>query len=318
MNSIYYPSYYDDFSCIADKCPDSCCAKWEIVIDDDTFNRYSSLNTSFGEKIRDCIEESEDGERYFGLNNGKCPFLNECGLCDIHINLGEDFTSTVCRQHPRFIEQYDGFTEISISLSCPEAMRLIFSRNKYENMYPPPFYNGDDEVLALLIASREKILKLPDDFFLLKTVLLDTAADDLLDIDCVYVQEHPAITVGFIKDFIDVLLERCEILTSEWELYLENSYSSEVIIDEIDRFIKSNNDNVCKAIKYFVYRYYLKAVNDLDVYSRGLFILMAVVVSAYIALSNKISFEESVRLFSKEIEHSTENVDIILDFLSEI
>lgn len=318
MKSIYYPSYYDNFSCIADKCPDSCCTKWEIVIDDDTIKKYSSLDSSFGEKIRDSIEESDEGEKYFRLTDDRCPFLNECGLCDIHLNLGEDFTSTVCRQHPRFIEEFDGFTEISLSLSCPEAMRLIFSEKSCDNIYPVPFYNGEDEVLSLLISSREKILKHPDDFFLLKSVLLDTAADDILDIDCVYVQEHPEITVGFIKDFIDVLLERCEILTSEWETYLKYSYSSEILIEEIECFIKNNKDNVCKAIKYFIYRYYLKAVNDLDVYSRGLFILMAVIVSSYIALSNKISFEEAVRLFSKEIEHSTDNVDIILDFLRDI
>ena len=30
------PSYYKNFRCIADKCPDNCCRGWEIDIDEDT------------------------------------------------------------------------------------------------------------------------------------------------------------------------------------------------------------------------------------------------------------------------------------------
>ncbi len=318
MNSIYYPLYYDEFSCVADKCTDSCCAKWEIVIDDDTFNKYSSLEAPFGDAIRSYIEVSEDGEKYFRLNNGRCPFLTECGLCDIHLNLGEEFTSKVCRQHPRFIEEYDGFTEVSLSLSCPEAMRLIFSQRKNHNSYSVPYYDGDDDVLSLLINSRRMLLTAEDNFSLLKKALLDTAADDNLDIDCVYVENHPDFGTEFIKDYIYILCNSCEILTSEWKKMLEKANNCDLTYDELQQFISDNNDSLCKALKYFIYRYYLKAVNDLDVYSRGLFILLSVIVSAYIAKANEIGFEEAVRIYSKEIEHSTENVRIILEYLCKI
>ena len=30
------PSYYEEFSCIADKCKDNCCIGWEIDIDEET------------------------------------------------------------------------------------------------------------------------------------------------------------------------------------------------------------------------------------------------------------------------------------------
>ena len=33
LNTV--PDYYKKFSCIADKCPDTCCAGWEIVVDDE-------------------------------------------------------------------------------------------------------------------------------------------------------------------------------------------------------------------------------------------------------------------------------------------
>ena len=35
-----YPDYYDDFVCIADKCPQTCCAGWQIEIDTDALKRY--------------------------------------------------------------------------------------------------------------------------------------------------------------------------------------------------------------------------------------------------------------------------------------
>ena len=39
-----YPDYYKKFSCIADKCPDTCCGKWQIVIDDDSLERYQEYD----------------------------------------------------------------------------------------------------------------------------------------------------------------------------------------------------------------------------------------------------------------------------------
>ena len=35
-----YPDYYDDFKCIADKCPKTCCAGWQIEIDEDSIEKY--------------------------------------------------------------------------------------------------------------------------------------------------------------------------------------------------------------------------------------------------------------------------------------
>ena len=35
-----YPDYYDNFVCIADKCPKTCCAGWQIEIDEDALKRY--------------------------------------------------------------------------------------------------------------------------------------------------------------------------------------------------------------------------------------------------------------------------------------
>ena len=317
LNSMkkYYPSYYYKFTCLAGECPDSCCTKWEIVIDDDTYTEYKKIDTDFGRKIRSQIIEDGEGEHCFKLKDGSCPFLNSYGLCDIHIELGEEYTSEICRNHPRFIEEYDGFTEISLSLSCPEANRIIMSDSG--DFYPVPDYTGDDEVLSLLISSREKLLSSDLGFSSLIKLLLDTAADDSLDIDLVYIENHPDINVAFLKNLASFLLSKSEILTNEWKAYLENAAGVGISDEEFEAYCKRNDEALIKICRYFIYRYYLKAVNDLDIYSRALFIASSCLFPAFIACSCNVTLWEAARLFSKETEHNLFNIDLLLGFFSE-
>ena len=115
------PSYYKNFRCIADKCPDNCCRGWEIDIDEDTLDYYKDLKGPMAEKIRASI--SEDGS--FVLNEeGWCPLLNEKGLCEVCLTLGEDSLSEVCTEYPRFTTEYPKTREKVLCLSCGEVGRL--------------------------------------------------------------------------------------------------------------------------------------------------------------------------------------------------
>ena len=40
---IRVPHYYRKFRCTADKCPDTCCAGWQIVIDEETLEKLEIL-----------------------------------------------------------------------------------------------------------------------------------------------------------------------------------------------------------------------------------------------------------------------------------
>lgn len=42
------PHYFDKFHCIAGKCTDTCCAGWQIVIDDHTLQKYRHQKGAFG------------------------------------------------------------------------------------------------------------------------------------------------------------------------------------------------------------------------------------------------------------------------------
>lgn len=123
------PSFFDQFKCIGSACTDTCCAGWEIEVDETTAQGYLVEKGAFGDRLRREIG-SEPGEYFFKLKNNRCPFLNKENLCDIFINLGEDRLCDICREHPRFYNWFGDYTEVGLGLCCEEAERLLFSDSK--------------------------------------------------------------------------------------------------------------------------------------------------------------------------------------------
>lgn len=123
------PSFFDQFKCIGSACTDTCCAGWEIEVDETTAQEYLAEKGAFGDRLRREIG-SEPGEYFFKLKNNRCPFLNKENLCDIFINLGEDRLCDICREHPRFYNWFGDYTEVGLGLCCEEAERLLFSNSK--------------------------------------------------------------------------------------------------------------------------------------------------------------------------------------------
>ena len=126
---IRVPDYFDDFKCIASECEDTCCAGWGIVIDDESYKNYMNVKGEFGERLRSEIV-TEGSENIFVLKGDDCPFLTENKMCDIYNNLGEDSLCYTCRQYPRVMEEFGSLREVCLSLSCPEACRIILKSDK--------------------------------------------------------------------------------------------------------------------------------------------------------------------------------------------
>ena len=40
---IVKPDYYDEFCCIANECPFTCCQEWKIAVDKETRKKWGSL-----------------------------------------------------------------------------------------------------------------------------------------------------------------------------------------------------------------------------------------------------------------------------------
>ena len=157
---------YDKFSCLAGKCPASCCrGGWQILIDDEHMERYaadtgdSSLNKRLNEGV-DRIEQ------WFRQEHGGCCLLDEDGLCAIQRVMGEDGLCDTCRRYPRHVEEFRGVREWSLSLSCPEAARLIIE-NKDRLMFSVDeddependvdYEDFNDEFYYLLNEARDRI-----------------------------------------------------------------------------------------------------------------------------------------------------------------
>lgn len=121
---ITKPDYFSKFKCIASDCEDTCCAGWGIAIDNETHKKYLAVGGAFGDRLKNEII-SDDEENIFRLKGDNCTFLNEDKLCDIYTQLGCDALCHTCREYPRYSEEFGELREIGISLSCPEAARII-------------------------------------------------------------------------------------------------------------------------------------------------------------------------------------------------
>lgn len=122
-----FPNYYKEFSCIAGSCPDTCCAGWQIVIDNKTLKKYQHFKGPFHNRLHNDIDWKEHVFRQY---NRRCAFLNEENLCDIYTEAGPKMLCDTCRNYPRHIEEFEGLREISLSLSCPEAARVLLSQKE--------------------------------------------------------------------------------------------------------------------------------------------------------------------------------------------
>lgn len=313
----YYVSYCKEFNCLAGKCPDTCCKMWEINIDEDTLYCYRHLSGELGDKIKSRLVDNGQDDVYFSLENGACPFLDKDGLCEIHRNLGVEYTSRICREHPRFFEEYYSYVEIGLFLSCPEAARLILNcdTSDMNSVYPTPEYSGDDEMLVCLLNSRKKLLGSKSDFNGLCTLLFESAKQDYFYIFEEEINYISPIDCVFLRDFILFYLENCEFLTESWKNILEKCLTANISDSKLSEYIKENNKKMCRCFYYYLYRYYTKAVNDDGICAKAMFIVMSVLLSALCAIVNGISFDEAARLYSKEVEHSTDNLDIINEYL---
>ncbi len=127
--TVRYPEYYPLFACTGGACPDTCCASWQIGADSRSVKRYQRVEGEFGKRLRAGIDEIT-GE--FRMKGGRCPFLNKENLCDMYLHLGKDSLCRTCRSFPRHIEDYGYVRELSLSLACPEAARLILSGENQE------------------------------------------------------------------------------------------------------------------------------------------------------------------------------------------
>lgn len=318
---IRVPDYFEEFHCLAGACPHSCCIGWEVVVDDGTAARYREVPGPLGEKLRAALRQDEEGDLCFPLDGGRCPFLDGENLCEIHRQLGEEATSVTCREHPRFTEDYGPFREITLSASCPKVNDLLLGSGApltFHTMETPEAEEEGDPWLSDLVPLRDHMIEvlqnraLPLRQRLGRFLELAARAQALLDGD--ETAGLPALEAGEPEApdrgedaglFPDALrlLGTLEILEPDWAEVLRRAESVPGTA--------AREDLLERIAVYFAFRYLLKTVNDGDLLSRAQLCVFAVLVVE--RLSAVCGLPEALRRFSREIEHSEDNVEALLD-----
>jgi lysine-N-methylase len=126
------PTYAERFRCIGSECEDTCCQDWTVPVDQASYESYQQLSAS---PLRTLIvasilpvPESVKPATFAKIHlNGanRCPMLNSAGLCGIQAELGETYLPHICATYPRIVHQIGGIQESALTLSCPEAARLV-------------------------------------------------------------------------------------------------------------------------------------------------------------------------------------------------
>ena len=161
------PDYYKEFACTADQCEDTCCAGWQIVIDDRSLEKYRKVQGTFKRRLRKAVNWKEQVFRQ--STDKRCAFLNENNLCDMYTALGSKSLCRTCRLYPRHIEEFEGIREISLSISCPEVAKILLSKTEpvkfvsYEKDGDDDYEDFDFLLYSQLLDAREVMIHILQD-----------------------------------------------------------------------------------------------------------------------------------------------------------
>jgi len=320
---LYTPSYYEKFKCIADKCRHSCCVGWDVYIDPDSLVRYRSIPGAIGKRLTAAIKQNSEGA-YFEMRSGRCPFLNDSGLCDLITELGEESLSEICAEHPRYYCVLGDKVYGGLGMSCEEAARLILTEDDSAEKTSVTDAEGFlptecDEAFAEKIMS-ELLFELPvgsyDPYSFLCTVVSHAKMlDGELFLGAEERKNDPGSTPCDVFSAISTLKE----------LFLPLEYMSDelpALISDINpeslrRLTEAECRYLGRVAFYLARRYYPSIVSECDPLGVAAFILAFVAVLALLFASRSAEADLSLavelcRLLSAEIEYSEDNVSRIM------
>lgn len=307
---IFVPSYFEKFRCIGGECPDTCCAGWEIDLDRESGERFRIMFGDMGKKVRRYLKTDVDGDYYFQLKDNRCPFLNKDNLCEMILSCGESCISKTCAMFPRFYDDFGTFREMGLGFGCPEAAKIILKNKSFVLIpYGENDEDGgeiDDGFLDMLISRRKKMFDILDGDGSFKERLSEVLklCEDFQN----YLDDTESQNYGV--DF-----DTCIKVLSDMEYIDENRKNTLLsLTDEgFDRKVFDEySDDFTVLMKYYIYRYFLKAIYDYDMLSKvkcGAF-ACAVIGRLYASGADRI---KAMCGFSKEVEYSDVNLQILVD-----
>lgn len=298
------PDYYRRFVCKADQCGHTCCAGWEIDIDEETYEYYQGLGGETGRKLSASI--SADTTPHFILQGEeeRCPMLDEKGLCRLITEYGKQALCQICADHPRFYNDYSDRTEIGLGLCCEAAGELILLKKERVRLLTLSD-DGNDESASprdsRLFRKRRRILALLQD----RRFPVDERIERFLAFCGLRDKRSP--------DQLADLFLSLERLDETWTRLL-------LTLKEADCVGARDGDADAQILLeqfavYLVYRYtpYLENQNAVLSIS-GIYRIFESLWTAHCGKNGKPEPEKAVeiaRLLSCEVEYSDENIEFL-------
>lgn len=265
--TTYWPDYCRDFRCKGSGCVHTCCAGWVIGIDEKSLERFGK-DPDVADKISDgCFVLREDG---------RCPFLRDDGLCRMIIEHGEDYLCDICREHPRFYNEFEDHTEAGIGLVCEEACRLVLEA---------------DHPFELMSEDGSK-MELPD--YVKAVFARDRSLTERLSGISGGKRAGPKLRAE--------IFDGMEVLDPKWSRLLSRIINESVSEDDEDRMILSYEKEFTNFAAYLLYRYK----------GAGRFAAEACYLLADLLFIG-CRMQEVARVFSCEVEYSDINIDEALE-----
>ena len=343
MMQFTVPDYYKEFKCVASECTDTCCAGWEINIDAHSLERYRKVEGGFGNRLRNSIHWKE---KCFDQYQNRCAFLNEENLCDIYTECGENMLCNTCKSYPRHIEEFEDLREVSLAISCPAAAKLVLGSDKKvefvtteRDIKQEEYGEFDYFLFSNLEDARALIFKILQDRginYRVRTAMVLSFAHDiqvrinkgrLCEMDELMERySRPDAEVRFakkLKNFYGKEKEAKNYVQDMFGLFpwldpLKESWPDYVSHAQEELFLsgKEYRSDPQVALRweqlmvYFVFTYFCGAVYDEDVIGKMKF---AVASTLLIMEMDKVycNVEDVAHAYSREIEHSEDNLAII-------
>jgi lysine-N-methylase len=173
-----HATYADEFRCIGAACEDTCCQGWTVPIDKATWEKYqqlpesglrSQIHASIARTAEPAKPEKSPVFAIIRMNaEHQCPMLTADRLCSIQAELGEQMLSHTCRTYPRIVNAIGSMRETALTLSCPEAARVVLLTPDLRTTNPP-----DPDENTQLLASNDGATPLPPEFWKIRTTVLN-------------------------------------------------------------------------------------------------------------------------------------------------
>ena len=331
------PDYYNQFSCIAGDCPMTCCAGWEVDVDAASRDFFLELEGPIGDEVRSVMVDSEDGGDYavFPLTDeGNCPFLASNKLCRLYSALGEEGFCETCSEYPRYFGVTGSHQQIDLTLSCPEVVRIFFATTS-----PVTFVTTED-IMDGEELSVEETRRLSEVYRFRDAVMEDlTNAFSGSEFFPEILLSHSKDLSTFDTATLPDLLASTEVLDERWQEVLDAIQTT----GSHQKAFPVNDTDIApfflRLAQYFLFRYsidifYGSSKDDiLLLILRSLTTILWIYESGWCALPSQscrltldekelsaplsskeekvIRLMDATLIFSRQIEHSLENVEIL-------